>query len=191
MVKQRNSKNLLTDYHQTITNMLEKRANAKQQIKDETEKLEKELEEAKENISESVISGNGDAFKQWSDQRNFCELRIKYLKEQEALLPKKTATEAESNDFARKVILLARKADADNKKRAKELISELQMLMDDSEELRQFANYILARWNEHIGDITVAKEGSGEYFTSELATLKRDIERIDAYKKIRDGIDRI
>lgn len=188
MARERSSKEILSTYRETVLNMISEKREAKLKINSEIEALNCELEEVNEKISASIIAGDNEAFKELSDQRNFCELRIKYLQEQLKVIPSKTASESESNDFARNVLKQAKKTNADNTAKAKKLISELQLLIDDSVELAFETNNILNLWNENIGDITVSKTMLGAFFTSDLANLK-EIEKVQPYRRIRDGLE--
>lgn len=189
MAKLRESKAILATYRETVVNMINEKTEAKGRINSEIEKLTFEIDDVKNKINESVVAGDNEAFKQLSDQRNFCELRIKYLQEQLKLVPNKTASESESNDFARDVLKLAKKANEENTKKAKALIEELQALLDDSAALAEETNNILNLWNAHVGDITIGKSFMGNFFGSDLADMKHTIERNTAYKRIRDGVD--
>lgn len=187
MTKQKNSIEKIRKYSKEFSEKLQEKKEAKTRVKSELERLQRDLEEAKEKIDEAVISGNNESFKEWSDQRNFCELRIGYLKEQLPLIMQNSEAKEASNNFARTVIKTANEIDIENQRKASLLLQELKALMDDSDEIQTEVNSMLGAYSQNIGNITLARCPLGGYVDSLLVRLKYNLERDRNYKSILEG----
>lgn len=187
MIKQKNSKEKIEKYSKVLSEKLQGKKDAKARIKSELERLQKDLEEAKGKMNEAVVSGDNESFKEWSDQRNFCELRIEYLKEQLPLIMQNSEAKEDSNNFAKAVIKTANEIDLENRHKASLLLQELQALMDDSDEIQTEVNSMLNTYSQNVGKITLSKSPLGRYVDSQLVKLKNSLERDLDYKSILEG----
>jgi hypothetical protein len=175
---------LLGTYQQVLSSKLAEKKSIKANAEDEIAGLERELIDVKAQIKEAVSNGDNEGFKALTDQRSFCELRIQYLREQLDKLPEKIASESEGNDFARSVIVAAKEIEAERKEKASELVSELQILINDSFDMRTLVDGMISSWNNNIGDIGIGKAADSHYYISDLANLKGQVESIPAYRNI-------
>ena len=178
------SKDLLATYQQVLSSKLAEKKSIKANAEDEIAGLERELIDVKAQIKEAVSNGDNEGFKALTDQRSFCELRLQYLREQLSKLPEKIASEGEGNDFARSVIVAAKEIEAERKEKASELVSELQILINDSFDMRTLVDGMISSWNNNIGDIGIGKAADSHYYISDLANLKGQVESIPAYRNI-------